>query len=160
MLNRTRLATPVLLGALVVSGCSSKPAVYDGKVARHSIDDFGEAPQALFANQIPVYPGAKITDAMGSESWGDTPESYSEGMAWWFEVENPGDKVVAFYDGALPDAKRETGADGEVIWTLPPTGGRDGDEIAVIVQGEELRIRESVRGGRDRVAQSATSASD
>ncbi len=158
---RARFHAALLLPlAVSLTGCTSKPAVYDGKVATHSIDDYAEAPRPVYANQVPVYPGAKIKDAMGSESWGDTPESYSEGMAWWFEVESPGDRLIAFYDAALPNATRETGEHGAVMWTLPPAGGGDGDKIAVIVEGKEFRIKESVRGGRDRLLQTASNPND
>lgn len=143
------------VGALALAGCSGPAPVFDGKVAKHSVDNFDEAPRAVFANQIPVYPGASITDATGNQSWGDTPDTYSEGMTWWFEVTGATESVVAFYDTALPEASRKVDENGEIIWTLKPSGGREGDEVAVILSGRELRISEDVYGGRDRLVQNA-----
>ena len=138
-----------LLAAL--AGCSARQPVYDGTVASHSLKDFKDAPEAMFATQVPVYPGARVTDAMGSESSGDEADSYAEGMCWWLKFNAPTERVVAFYDAALPNAKRAVSEDdGGIDWTFVPAGGRPADRVTVHVQGDELRISEDVQGGRHR----------
>jgi hypothetical protein len=135
----------VLLSAVALAGCAARQPVYDGQVADHSIDDFDQAPKAVYANQVPVYPRAELTDAMGSESWGDEPDSYSKGMGWEFEFKGEKADVVTFYDAALPNAAREVAEDGEVIWTLVPEGALPGEEVMVRVGEKEFWIHEDVK---------------
>lgn len=143
---KRRMRVPVLLVVLaVLAGCSAERPQYDGSVAAHSIDDYDEAPRPQYANQIPVYPGAKIDDAMGSESWGDTPESHSYGMTWWFKSDATQEQLVAFYDFALAGAKREVDDEGAVHWTLAPQAAEPGEEIGVIVEKDGFRIHEETR---------------
>jgi hypothetical protein len=135
----------------LVAGCSTKQPVYDGKVAAYSVDRFHDAPKAMFANQVPVYPGAKVTDAMGSQSYGDEADSYFEGMCYWLKFSAPTDQVIAFYDAALPNAVKSTDEDdGATVWTFTPAGGHPADRVTVRVKDQELRITEDVQGGRHR----------
>jgi hypothetical protein len=135
----------VLAGLAAVAGCTAQKPVYDGRVASHSTDDYDEAPRAQYANQIPVYPGAKIDDAMGSESWGDGPESHSYGMTWWFKTKATQPELIAFYDFALAGATRQVDDEGAVHWTLAPQAGEAGEEIGVTVDAEGFRIHEETK---------------
>jgi hypothetical protein len=144
-MKRTMRIAVMVAAIAALAGCSAERPVYDGKVASHSIDDYGDAPRPQYANQIPVYPGAEIEDAMGSESWGDTPESHSYGMTWWFKGSATQEQLVAFYDFALAGAKREVDDEGAVHWTLAPQASEPGEEIGVIVEQDGFRIREETK---------------
>lgn len=151
MIRVPRTLAVLALGLVVLVGCSAQQPVYNGQVAAHSVDDVGgDSPKAIFANRVPVVPGAKFTETSGGESWGDDADSYSQRMTWWFDVSRPMDEVVAFYDAALPTAERSLTEDGDVMWTLRPETGQRYDEIEVIVGQGELRITEDVQGGRSR----------
>jgi hypothetical protein len=148
------------LTAFALFACSSAPAVYDGKVARRSVEDFDEAPRAVFANQIPVCPGVKLDDAMGSKSWGDEADSYSEGMTWSFEFPAAErDRVIAFYETALPGVERTTDEDGDVVWEFPPAGAKEKESVSVRVRAAELWISEDVYGNRDERIRNASAGS-
>jgi hypothetical protein len=105
-------------------------------------------PYAVYADQIPIYPGAVLQDAMGSTSAGDTPESVSDGMAWFFEVKAPADKVIAFYERRLPEAKRDPAWEDGVRLVWVPRGAAPGEELSVVIGENELSIRESVKPGK------------
>src|SRR5262249_9942533 len=119
----------VLTMLAIAAGCAAKQPIYDGSVASHSTDDYREAPHAQYANQVPVYPGATIDNAMGSESYGDEPDSHSYGMAWWFKTKATKDDLTKFYDAALPGARKTTLENGATQWSLAPKGGQPGEEI-------------------------------
>src|SRR5262245_20508908 len=103
MLRRMSALTIVTLCALALAGCATRKTVL---------------PYAVYADQVPIYPGAVLKDAMGSTSAGDTPESGSDGMAWFFDVKAPADEMVAFYQQRLPQAKRdaEWGDGVRLVW--------------------------------------------
>jgi hypothetical protein len=144
----------LVFGALLpalVAGCAAKQPVYDGKIAAYSVDRFHDAPKAMFANQVPVYPGAQVTDSMGSQSYGDEADSYFEGMCYWLKFKGSTDQVIAFYDAALPNAEKTADeSDGATVWTFTPAGGHPADRVTVRVKDQELRITEDVQGGRHR----------
>src|SRR5262245_43949411 len=147
-----------ILAVLVAVGCSSAPAVYNGSVAKHSVESFSDSQRAVYANQIPVYPGAKIEDAMGSESWGDEQGSYSQGMCWWFTFPaSDREKVVAFYRAAIPGVEPQTVYDGDLGWEFAPAGGRPKETISVIISksDDKFSIREEVYGNRDEMIRNA-----
>jgi hypothetical protein len=132
---RYRVAASMTLAAcaLAMAGCASKqPAL----------------PHAVYANAVPIYPGAVLEDAMGSTSTGETPESVSDGMAWFFEVEAPADRLLAFYQRKLPDAKRDPVWQEGVRLVWVPPGASPGEEVAVVIDDNELTIHEQVRSGR------------
>jgi hypothetical protein len=131
------LASAALWPALL--GCAAQEAKWTQEAAQYSV---------YAAKQIPLYPGAKVEDVMGSDSYGDSPEEHSEGMAWWFVVEHPKDKVVAWYDARLQKAKRTTDEDGDIIYTMIPEGGEAGEEMGVIVEEGKVRVFESTKAGK------------
>lgn len=133
MFQRMTTAVVVALCALTAVGCTSKKTVL---------------PYAVYADQIPVYPGAVLEEAMGSTSAGDTPESMSDGMAWFFDVKAPAAPMVAFYEQRLPQAKRDAEWDDGVRLVWAPTGGAPGEELSVVISENKLTIREEVKPGR------------
>ena len=118
---------------LVLAGCGSKQAAL---------------PHAVYANAVPIDPGAVLEDAMGSTSAGDTGESVSDGMAWFFDVQAPADKLLAYYPRELPNAKRDPECmEGiRLIWV--PAGAAPGEEVSIVIGENELSIREEVKPGK------------
>lgn len=134
MSHRTTALVVLSLYALAAAGCGgAKQAAL---------------PDAVYANSIPIYPGAVLDGAMGSTSMGDTPESMSDGMAWFFEIEAPADKMLAFYQQKLPNARRDPDWEEGVRLVWSPEGGAPGEELSVVIGENELSFRESVRPGR------------
>lgn len=131
---RVRNATSMLLIlALAAGGCG----------VRHMT-----LPHAVYASAVPIYPGATLEDAMGSTSGGDSPESMSDGMAWFFDVEAPADQMVAFYERNLPGAKRDpVWQQGTRLVWIPP-GASPGEEVSIEISENDLTIHEEVRPGR------------
>ena len=127
---------------LVLTGCAVREARWSGETAK----------LAVYATQIPLYPGAKVEDAMGSESYGDDPSTYSEGMMFWFKVEAPQDKVVAWYDMKLTNAKRDVDDDGNIVYTLTPNGADVGEDMGVILEPGKIRVFEHTKGGKHKTA--------
>ena len=132
-MQRMTAAVAVTLCALTAAGCSSKQTVL---------------PYAVYADQIPVYPGAVLEEAMGSTSAGDRPESLSDGMAWFFDVKAPAAEMVAFYQQRVPQAKRDAEWNDGVRLVWVPTGGAPGEELSVVIGENQLSIREEVKPGR------------
>ena len=133
MVQRIAAGVVVAALALAAAGCSAKQTVL---------------PYAVYADQIPIYPGAVLEEAMGSTSAGDTPESMSDGMAWFFEVKAPARELLAFYEQRLPQAKRDAdwGEGVRLVWT--PAGGAPGEELSVVIGDDLLSIREQVKPGK------------
>lgn len=133
MSHRTITVIALASCALVAAGCGAKQTAL---------------PDAVYANSIPIYPGAVLDGAMGSTSMGDTPESMSDGMAWFFDVKAPAAKMIAFYEQKLPNARRDPDwEDGvRLVWT--PEGAAPGEELAIVIEDNRLSIREAVRPGK------------
>ena len=133
MSPRMAAVVAVAVCALAATGCASKKTVL---------------PYAVYADQVPIYPGAVLEEAMGSTSAGDTPESMSDGMAWFFEVTAPAQEMVAFYQQRLPQARRDTGWEDGVRLVWVPEGGAPGEELSVVIGENTLSIREQVKPGK------------
>ena len=133
MSPRTTVIAVLSLCMLAAAGCGAKQAAL---------------PHAVYANSIPIYPGAVLGDAMGSTSIGDTPESMRDGMAWFFEVKAPADKMLAFYEQKLPQAQRDPEwiAGVRLVWS--PEGGAPGEQLSVVIEENKLMIKESVLPGK------------
>jgi hypothetical protein len=141
MSTRTFARLFCILALAALAGCAEKEAKWSGDAARF----------AVYATQIPLYPGAKIEDVMGSTSWGDDPNSESQGMAWWYSVKDPREKVVAWYEARVPQATRSVGDDGSTIFTLPPRGGEAGEDMGVAVEDGKIRVFEHTKPGKRKV---------
>ena len=138
MSQRISLLAPVAVAAALVAGCAAKETKWPKEAAR----------LVVYSTQVPLYPGAELEDAMGSESWGDTEDSYSEGMAVWFTVKDPKEKVLAWYDGKLPDAPKSIEADGDVTYKLNPAGAEAGEDMGVTVGDGKIMVTESTKRGK------------
>lgn len=133
MSPRSMALAALALGALAAAGCGARQAAL---------------PHAVYANAVPIYPGARLEDMMGSTSTGDTPESMSDGMAWFFKIEAPADRMVAFYEQRIPQAKRDPDWEDGVRLVWVPEGASPGEELAIVIEDNRLSIREAVRPGK------------
>ena len=138
----------VVLAALAVltAGCAARETKWKSEAAA----------LAVYAQNIPLYPGLEFDDVMGSDSYGDEPDSHSEGLCYWFNVKDPAkdtkEKLVAWYDERLPNAKMEINDEGDVTYTLTPPNGEPGEDMGVIVEEGKLRVFEHTRGGKHKDA--------
>jgi hypothetical protein len=106
------------------------------------------ADMVVYAQAVPLYPGAVAQHAMGSDSYGDTPESHSEGMCVWFEVQGyERDKVLAWYTEKLPNARRSEEA-GTVTLTVTPANAEPGEDMGVYVDQDGFRVFENTKPGK------------
>src|SRR5678815_2233962 len=109
MRTRRFAASVMVLGlAMAASTCSRSTMLPDAYYAEH---------------MVPIYPHARLTDQMGSNSTGDTPDESWDGMAWWFETKDDYDRIVAFYEAKLPGWQKETDGDGTITFKTIPEGG-------------------------------------
>ena len=126
--------------ALAAVGCSSEPkeAKWEGEAKSY----------AVYATQIPLYPGAKVSDVMGSDTYGDEPDSHREGMAWWYEVEATQAELDTWYAARLTGAAKSTDDEGGITYTLAPAGGEPGEELGVLLEDKRLRVFERTKAGK------------
>ena len=135
--RRTIAALSAGLALIALAGCS-------GTSSRDLM------PGAVFAaDMVPVYRNAELRDQMGSESWGDTPESYTRGNCWFFKTTTPKEKILAFYAEKFPGAERRVEDNGDVTFRLHPEGASEFEEVYVSVSEGEIRIGESFRPERE-----------
>jgi hypothetical protein len=125
---------------LAVSGCADREATWSAESAEHSV----------YATQIPLYPRAMVEEVMGSNSYGETPGFSSEGMTWSFVVNDPKDKVVAWYEARLPQAKKIVQESGDVTFSFEPKGAEPDEEVGVTIQDGRLVVHERTRAGKHR----------
>src|SRR5262249_9907052 len=77
---------------LAAAGCASK-----------SSQDL--LPGAVYAaSVVKVYGNATFRNVLGNESWGDGPDSYTQGQTWYFDTGDSQRQVLAFYERLLPGA--------------------------------------------------------
>ncbi len=133
--RRILLGLPVLFALAATSGC-----------AKSSKDLL---PGAVYAaSVVPVYRNAELTDQMGSDSWGDDPDSHTKGQAWFFKVKDPMEKVLAFYESKFPNAERTTEADGSVTFRIILEGTEKYEYVDVTVREGKIQIGENVQPGK------------
>ena len=140
----------VLFGILAMTGCApggggttagSAEAKWEGEAKSY----------AVYATQIPLYPGAKIDDVMGSDTYGDTPESHMKGMAWWYEVTATQAELDAWYTQRLSGTGySKSNEDGTIVYTLTPQGAESGEEMGVYLEDNSLRVWERRKPGKGR----------
>jgi hypothetical protein len=134
----------VALG-LAAAGCGPAGGGGGGQEAKWE----GEAKaNAVYATQVPLYPGAKIGSMMGSDTYGDGPDSHREGMAWWYDVAATQAELDAWYATRLAGAAKSTGDDGGITYTLAPQGGEPGEELGVILEDNQVRVFERTKAGK------------
>jgi len=117
-------ATILAVAGLALAGCGGGEAKWSGEAASY----------AAYATQIPLYPGTKMVDAMGSESWGDSPDTYSYGMTWWCEARASRADLIAWYEAKLPGARRSTPYEDVVQLSVTPEGAKPGEEMGVLFE--------------------------
>ena len=133
------VAIVVAAAGALLSGCAAKEGKWSGETAA----------MVVYAKSIPLYPGAKAKDAMGSDSYGDTPDSHSEGMAIWFEVKDyDRAKVLAWYQERFPDATVQALETGTIQLTVPVPNGEPGEDMGVAIGAEDFRVFEHTKPGK------------
>ena len=137
-MNARHLATAIAAAAvaIAVAGCA-------GKSSRDLL------PGAVYAaDVVPVYKNAALTGMMGNETWGDEPGSYTQGQFWSFDVKDPKEKVLAFYEQRFPGAERTENNDGSVTLRIVPEGAEKNEYVYVTVEDGVIRIGEHCRPGK------------
>lgn len=112
---------------------------------------------AVYAAQIPVYPGAHYEDSMGGKFYGDIGGPViTESLSWFFKLEDSPSKAVQFYEGKLPAGSRvedeESQQPGETVFRFVPAGAADGEDVTVSIRAGELQITEQVKPGKRKSA--------
>ena len=139
MIRAIRLALAAAVTLAALAGCGVNETKWTGETASY----------VVYAKQIPLYPGAKARDAMGSESWGDTPDSYSEGMAVWFEVQGyDKEKVLSWYEEKLQNATTQVLDTGAIELTVPVPNGEPGEDMGVVIEDDGFRVFENTKAGK------------
>lgn len=140
-MDRPQILMALAVGAMALYGCATDEARWSNEV----VD------LVVYGKQIPLYPGSVADNAMGSDSYGDEPDSHSEGMTVWFKVpEYDKEKVLAWYQERLPDAVREVTEEGDVKLTMTPAGGEPGEEVGVYIESDGFRVFEHTKPGKHR----------
>ena len=140
-MNARRIAAVVAAAALAAFalGCAAKA-------------EQDQLPGAVYAaSAVHVYRHAVLVNLMGNESWGDGSDSYTQGQTWTFQVGDPKEKVLAFYEKQLPGAERVTNDDGSVTFRIVPQGAEKNEYVSVTVDEGEIRIGEHCRPGKIRI---------
>jgi hypothetical protein len=116
--------------AFAVTGCGSE--------AREATWSPEAAQYAIYAIKIPLYPGTKIKDAMGSERYASTdlssPAMY--GMTWWCAVKATRAEIQQWYQAKLPEARRETDDTGALVLTIVPEGASPRENMGVLIEAD------------------------
>jgi hypothetical protein len=132
------VALSLTAASLALAGCGSEAGETNWSP---------EAAQyAIYATRIPLYPGTKIEDAMGSERYGADPGSYSYGMTWWCTARATRDELRTWYEAKLPTATRATDDDGHVVLTVVPEGAGPREDMGVLIEADgKYRVFEHTR---------------
>jgi hypothetical protein len=106
-------------------------------------------PGAVYANQVKVYPSAVYDGAMGGDHMDEVGGAVTlKSQSWFFTTGDAVEKITAFYAEHLPGATKNVDEDGEITFTLIPTGAEQGEDIVVRINPGKLQITESYRPGR------------
>ncbi len=139
MIRAMKLTVAALACATALPGCAARETQWSGEAAA----------MVVYAKSIPLYPGAKARDSMGSQSWGDTPDSYLEGMTVWFEVDGfDKEKVLTWYEKRLPNAVTEVLDSGSISLRVPAPNGAPGEDMGVVIENDGIRVFEHTRAGK------------
>lgn len=77
---------------------------------------------------------------MGNESYGDEPDSYTQGQTWYFDVKDSKEKVLAFYEQQFPGAERTTNDDGSIKFRIVPEGAEKNEYVYATVGDGKIWI--------------------
>ncbi len=103
---------------------------------------------AVYADQIPVYPGASlVSTSQGSytDSAGKPPSLVTQN--WFFKTRDSIQKVADFYQRKLPQAKRDDSEDA-TTFTILPQGAEPGENASVTLRPGEVQIGETTKPGK------------
>ena len=117
--------------AALLGGCAAHPSA--------SMSD------AVYAGAVPVYQGARFSESMGNESWGDDPGSYTRGESWHFETAASRQALLAFYEKKYPQARKTELDSGSIELRLVPEGAQPFEDVTIVIGDHELTIGENVR---------------
>jgi hypothetical protein len=135
-MTRSLVVATLLAASLALPGCGTEETVWSQEAAQY----------AVYATRIPLYPGTKIVDAMGSERSGAADGSRTYGMAWWCTAPATRDELRTWYEAKLPGATRETDGDGQLVLTVVPEGAGVHEHMGVLIEGDgKYRIFERTR---------------
>jgi hypothetical protein len=140
-MNSNRWLNVLAVIAALSAGCAASETKWKSEAAS----------LAVYAQSLPLYPGIELDDVMGSDSYGDGG-SHTEGLTFWFDVKDSKEKIVAWYDQRLPNAKKEITDEGWVIYTLTPPNGEPGEDMGVLIEDGKLRVFEHTKGGKHKDA--------
>ncbi len=108
-----------------------------------------DLPDAVYATQLPLYPGAKLESMMGGTAYADLDGPVvSESQSWFFKVKDPKPEVVDYYKEKLPEAEQGGDADDAFTFTLKPVGGEEGEELKVSIRDGEVQFTEELKPGK------------
>lgn len=108
-----------------------------------------QLPGAVYAKEVPLYPGAKYVGSIGGHSSDRvTGPASAESQSWFFKFEDPADEVAAYYRKKLKGAREMKDGD-ECTFSMNPQGGEPGELVQVIVRRSGgLQIHESLKAGK------------
>jgi len=105
-------------------------------------------PGAVYANQVPVYPSAVYDGAMGGDYMDEVGGVVTlKSQSWFFKTDDAVEKITAFYAEQLPGATKSVDEEGEVTFTLIPTGAGEGEDVVVRINPGRLQITEKYKPG-------------
>lgn len=106
-------------------------------------------PGAVYANQVPVYPSAVYDGAMGGDYMDEVGGAVTlKSQSWFFKTDDAVEKLATFYAEHLPGATKNVDDEGEVTFTLVPTGAGEGESVVVRINPGKLQITEKYKPGR------------
>jgi hypothetical protein len=128
MTRATTVLAMLAVTSLGLAGCGSEATEggWTGEVAEY----------AVYATRIPLYPGTKIEDALGSERFGQEPDSFIYGMTWWCTAQATRDELRTWYEAKLSTAERVTDDDGNLVLTVTPDGAAPREKMGVLIEGD------------------------
>ena len=108
-----------------------------------------ELPNAVMAQQMPVYPGAKLESQMGgTTSDGVGGREITKSMSWFLKVSDPPEKVVEFYEKEWSSSRKEEDEEGNVVFDGTFEGAESEESLKVTVRPDEIQITEILSASR------------
>ena len=116
------------------------------------VRDDPELRGAVYAEQIPVYQSAQVTDMIGGVTSDlDGGEAYHQ-ASWWLESSDSREDIEAWYESQLPNVSKisEDWGDGPVtVYSWVPEGGKPGEELSIVISNDDIQVTETIQGVRE-----------